>query len=368
MKKISVLIITRNRSFILPDCLKSLQPEITEEHEVIVVDSSTDGQTQSLIRHYPWVRYKRVFLPPGTRPQSYSLAAQMAVGEIVALLDDDAIVHPGWLKNLYDCYRDPQVGAAGGRILAPETDLNVDCRSAVSAPAEGGETPPLQPVGLVTSKGKFFSNFYQDTAARLQVDSLRGSNMSVRSKLLRQMNYFDARFRGQNCRVEDDICFWIKRMGYAVVFEPKAVVTHLAEERPDIPRSEFNMRSEFYVWRNTAWLFVKHRGWKAGSLFNIAFLLPFTNGIRRVLGGSFKRFGISRQSLRYFPAACAGLAGGLWGIFVSLFYKRPESKWDLIEGFLGDKARRPGVQVHEYHWPRAEGSILVTEIKMKEAS
>jgi cellulose synthase/poly-beta-1,6-N-acetylglucosamine synthase-like glycosyltransferase len=348
MTKISVLIITRNRSFVLPQCLDSLKPEITPEHEVVVIDSSTDGRTQSLIRHYPWLRYKRIFLPPGTRPESYSAGAQMCRGEIIALLDDDAIVHPGWLEALSACYENPETGAAGGRILAPEQNLL---------------TPEVPlPVGLVNSKGGFASNFYQETGTRLFVDSLRGCNMSVRRRLLEEMNYFDARFRGQNCRVEDDICFWVRRMGYKIVFEPEAVVTHLAEERPDIPRSEFNMRSEFYVWRNTVWLFVKHCGWKWKTILQPAFVLPAVMGLRRVLGGSFKRPFPNRQSLRYFPAAMAGIAGGLWGLWRSAFYTREETRHPDMSDFIGDKAWKPGEQLKNYACPEP----AVEEIQEKD--
>ena len=145
--------------------------------------------------------------------------------------------------------------------------------------------------------------------------------MSIRKDLLDRMNYFDSRLRGQNCRVEDDVCFWVKRFGYKIVFDPECVVRHLAEERPDIPRSEFSMRSEFYVWRNTVWLFAKHAGLNFNTCVTIALRAPFVTCFRRVLGGSFRTPKITRDGLRYFPAAAAGLAGGLWGILMSIAYK-----------------------------------------------
>ncbi len=306
--KVSVLIITRNRSFILGDCLKALHLQIdSTKHEVVVVDSSEADDTGKLIKNFPWVKYHRISLPLGTRPQSYSYGAKMCQGEIIALLDDDAIVLSDWLKNLEACFQDLKVGVAGGRVLPKE---------GVQLPETKGD----EVIGAMTLTGRIISNLYIDSGRRLEIDVVRGCNMAVRKSLLEQMDYFDARFRGQNCRVEDDICLWVKRMGYKVIFEPKAVVRHLAEERPDIPRSEFNMRSEFYVWRNTVWLYTKHFGFNLKILFLVSFFTPFRECIRRVVGGSFKRPRITQDGIRYLPAALAGVTGGIWGLLMSFLY------------------------------------------------
>ena len=306
--KISVLIITRNRSFILGDCLDALRPQIDEnKHEVVVVDSSEDNKTKDLIKNYPWVQYHQISLPLGTRPQSYSYGAKQCSGEIAMLLDDDAIVLPNWLETLETCFDDPAVGIAGGRVLPREGVLISECNS-------------LDPIGVLTSDGRIISNLYIDCGSRREVNVLRGCNMAVRKLLLEQMNFFDPRFRGQNCRVEDDICLWVKRLGFKVIYEPKAVVRHLAEERPDIPRSEYNMCSEFYVWRNTVWLYVKHFGLVNSVIPKVAFVTPFLTCLRRVFNDSLKRPKITRQSIRYIPSALAGIAGGFWGLFMSIVY------------------------------------------------
>lgn len=313
MMAVSVVIITRNRSFILGDCLKALEPEIERNrHEVVVVDSSEDHKTADVVKNFDWVKYHRISLPLGTRPQSYSHGAQLGQGEIIALLDDDAIALPGWLAQLESCFADPRVGVAGGRVL----------------PKEGVPLPKVkgnEAIGVINLAGKFISNLYIDTGHSVEVDVVRGCNMAARKLLLEKMNYFDARFRGQNCRVEDDICLWVKRMGYKVVFEPKAVVRHLAEERPDIPRSEYSARSEFYVWRNTAWLYAKHFGLHPKILFTVSFLTPFRECVRRVMGGSFKKPRITRDGMHYLPAALAGVSGGIWGLLMSCLYRLQDS-------------------------------------------
>lgn len=321
IKTTSVLIITRNRSLILGHCLDALRPQIdSARHEVIVVDSSEKEDTTQLIQKYPWVSYHRIELPLGTRPQSYTYGAERAQGEIVALLDDDAIVHPGWLLSLENCYEDEKVGAAGGRVLAKQESgvRNQETEKRDDLSPTSYLLPPV--INRVLPDGRIVSNLYLDPGHQVEVDTLRGCNMSVRKDLLAKVGYFDARFRGQNCRVEDDACLGIKRLGYKIIFEPKAVVTHLAEERPDIPRSEFSARSEFYVWRNTVWLYIKHFGFTPSTILRVGILTPIRICLRRVLGGSFKKPKMTQDGLHYLPAALAGIWGGIWGLVMSMVY------------------------------------------------
>lgn len=337
--KFTILIITRNRNFIIKDCLDALEPELRhDKHEVIIVDSSEINDTERIVKDYKWVKYFRIKLPLGTRTQSYSYGARLSSGEVVVLLDDDSIVHPGWLSEIEKCYECENVGAAGGRVLPKDT-------SALKMP-EG----PMD-IAVLTNEGRIVSNLYVDTGRNVKVDTLRGCNMSIKRSILEKVNYFDNRFRGQNCRVEDDVCLWVLRMGYEVIFNPKAVVCHLAEERPDIPRSELNLRSEFYVWRNTVWLYVKHFGFSLPLVFRVGLITPSRMGFRRVLGGSFRHPRLSRESLSYLPAATAAVVGGMWGVFVSVFYLfskgLPERSIAPLLKFVDGRAQaQKGVKVH----------------------
>lgn len=334
--KFTILIITRNRNFIIRDCLEALSLELDHSrHEVVIVDSSEKDDTQNIVKDFSWVRYFRITLPLGTRTQSYSYGARKARGEVVVLLDDDSIVHSGWLKEIERCYEDENVGSAGGRVLPKDTSSLVMPKGPVD-------------IGVMTNEGRIISNLFIDTEKCIEVDTLRGCNMSIKRDILEKADFFDNRFRGQNCRVEDDVCLWALRMGQKVIFNPKAVVCHLAEERPDVPRSEFNARSEFYVWRNTVWLYVKHFGFHLPLIARVGLLTPARIGFRRVLGGSFKKPSLSKKSMSYFPAASAGVIGGIWGIVMSVYYHftkgLPERKIAPLLKFAGKRVVSPAME------------------------
>lgn len=280
--KTSVLIITKNRSFVLGDCLSKIHPQIeASKHEVVVVDSSEDDQTEKLVKQFPWVNYHRIQLPPGTRPQVYSYGAKVSRGEIIALLDDDSMVYPGWLDALEACYEDFNVGAARGRVLSPV------------------------PKSTVTS---------------YEPGMLFGCNMSIRKSILERIHYFDSRFTGQNIRVEDDVCMWAKRLGYKVIFEPKATVLHLAVKRPDIARSNLNLKAEFFARRDTVWFYMKHFKFSPSMLLHVTLRVPLIRAARHILGGNLRKPRLTMNSFHYILPAAAGLLGALWGAIVTCFY------------------------------------------------
>jgi GT2 family glycosyltransferase len=297
----SILIITKNRAAVLPRCLEGLMPQLGS-HELVVVDSSENDQTQAIMARYPAARYYRISLPPGTRPQSYSYGARHCRGEVVALLDDDAIPHAGWLDRLLEVYADPRVGAVGGRVISENPDPEARSSGPVGA----------DDVGRVLPTGRIRSHCEYDGPAPIDVDTLRGCNMSVRRRLFETIGYFDARYTGQNCRVEDDLCLRVKHAGYRVVFTPASVVTHLTAERQDVPRASDNPRGVYYVARNTVLLYLKNFPWSPTLLAYLLLINPLVDGARYTLVGGLRRCrGISLPGLRLALI-------NLWGSWVGL--------------------------------------------------
>jgi glycosyltransferase involved in cell wall biosynthesis len=103
---VSILIPTRNRSSILARCLAAL-PLGTQgvvRPEVIVVDDCSQDSTPQVIEDFAqsngWqVRCLRQERPLGANA-ARNAALKIARGEVIVLIDDDAIVTEGWLKNL----------------------------------------------------------------------------------------------------------------------------------------------------------------------------------------------------------------------------------------------------------------------------
>jgi hypothetical protein len=117
--KISAAIITAKRPVQLERCLQSLLRLTRPPDELIVVDDGRDESTRRVVAEirapFP-VRYVTCD-QAGVAP-ARNLASRVAEGEIIAFVDDDAVVTPQWLESLERVFlADPHVGLAGGSVL-----------------------------------------------------------------------------------------------------------------------------------------------------------------------------------------------------------------------------------------------------------
>ncbi|MCX7596073.1 MAG: glycosyltransferase, partial [Fischerella sp.] len=103
--------------------------------------------------------------------------AQVASGEILAYLDDDAVASEGWLQALYTAYQNhPKLAIAGGKVslLWPE----------------GIQAPQWLSKGLATNLGAYDLG---NTIVYIDKPSLtpRGLNYSIRRSFLEEIGGFD---------------------------------------------------------------------------------------------------------------------------------------------------------------------------------
>jgi glycosyltransferase involved in cell wall biosynthesis len=105
---VSVVVPTYNRSAVLTDCLRSLLAldHPGDRYEIIVVDAACTDDTPERMKplaessEAPAVRYLRNVSRDANSARNSGIA--VAKGELVALIDDDVLVPPGWLSALAD--------------------------------------------------------------------------------------------------------------------------------------------------------------------------------------------------------------------------------------------------------------------------
>src|SRR5437588_5362550 len=126
---VSIIIITYNRPFLLKHCLERVLAQSYAPKEIIVVDSSTNDESERVVAQYPEVIHVRLYGQRNNMPQARNEGIAVSSGDIIAFIDDDAMAQPGWLDTLLATYQDETVGAVGGRIVEapkPHCDLLTD--------------------------------------------------------------------------------------------------------------------------------------------------------------------------------------------------------------------------------------------------
>ena len=203
---ISIAVATRNHPGELADCLRSLVPVRDEALEVIVVDNASDGDaTQKVAEEFgaKYVREPIVGLVPAR-----NRAIREARGEVVAFLDDDCQVDPGWLAAIAHAFSDPMVGGVTGQAISGR-DANWVQRQFNSF-ARGWCLP--KPVEMTPGA---VGHFYYRAVVGV------GANMAFRRSLLVALDGFTQVTR---CGEDDYMLFSVVREGYKVRYTPDSIV------------------------------------------------------------------------------------------------------------------------------------------------
>lgn len=199
---VSVVIPTRNRAPYLDVALGSLiSQELEGPFELLVADDCSSDATPAIIGKRG-VRCVRAERPRGLNA-ARNAGVEATTAELVAFLDDDVYVPPGWLQAVLDgASRHPHADAFGGPIRARfEGKTPSSC---------GRETAPITTLDL----GE------RDTEAPM----VWGANMVVRRASLEKIGPFDETVAGHGD--EEDWLLALRAAGGTIVYLAQAGVDH----------------------------------------------------------------------------------------------------------------------------------------------
>lgn len=208
--KVSIVINTYNRALQLRDCLRALR-NLEGEFEVIVVNGpSTDG-TRALCEEYA---SSITYLECAERNLSVSrnIGIANATGDIVAFIDDDAVVHPAWLEKILEKYDSDDVVGVGGFTI----DHTGKRYQATATLCDRLGHAYSVPSGI--SRETFC---FPGTPL---FPSLLGTNSSFRASALREIGGFDETFA--YFLDETDVCLRLVDRGGQIVYAPDALIYH----------------------------------------------------------------------------------------------------------------------------------------------
>lgn len=247
MVTVSVVVVTYNRPEHVRTCLARLHELHRPADEILVVDGSPNDLTVRLVRdEFPGVRLLRNELGRGTTAESRQIGFGATSGDIIAFVDDDAFAEPDWLDQLLLPYADPAVVGVGGRAL---NDI------------EGEETRGLGDVGRLLADGRLTGNFAAHTGRVIEVDHLLGANMSFRRSAIEAIGGIHGKYPGTCLCEESDISLRLKRAGGTLVYQPDALVHHVAAPY-GIGGKRFDRRYLYYLRRNHVVMLVRVFGWR----------------------------------------------------------------------------------------------------------
>ena len=156
------------------------------------------AKTKHLVKRVHFDRSEYPLSPAKARNRGVS----QTTGQVIAFIDADCIAHPDWLATLVDRFSDPQVNIVGGGIAFEDNNY-----------------------WTLSDNLSMFYEYYvhHPPGERGQLASL---NLAIRRWVFEQAGGFDERYplpSGEDA----DLTIRIRRMGFHLYFEPRAVVLHV---------------------------------------------------------------------------------------------------------------------------------------------
>jgi glycosyltransferase involved in cell wall biosynthesis/GT2 family glycosyltransferase len=230
---ISLVICTYNRLADLQRCLDYLASQSNPFFEVIVVDGpSTDG-TKEFLRKWHG-RIKIAENPERNLSISRNLGAEIANGDIVAYIDDDAIPFADWTATLLREFNSRPLTTA-----------------ALGGPAYFAGTLKFQDQDIGFTKfAEAIPNIDSNRVGRNEIyRSLLGTNTAFSRRALAAVGGFDEQF--DYFLDESELTFRLQRSGYKVAYCPDLYVRHeFARSENRTGKYSFNWYS---ICKNTAY-------------------------------------------------------------------------------------------------------------------
>jgi len=215
----SVIIPTYDRPRYLGEALASLlqQDFPSARYEIIVVDNKPTGEVRKLVQELEQdqrrsIRY--VEEPKVGLHNARHTGAREARGEILVYIDDDVIVHPGWLGAVIRPFSDPEVACVGGKVI----------------PKWEAEPPDWWPE--LSSTYLSLLDLGEETKELCWPDGVYGCNMAVRRSALYEVGGFNPDDIGNRKLIwlrgdgETGLHRKIYDAGYKVVYSPHAWLYH----------------------------------------------------------------------------------------------------------------------------------------------
>lgn len=240
---VSVIVVSHGRPALLRRALIGIGQMFYRPFELVVV---ADAQGLAAVADLPFAgRMKTARQNAPNISAARNLGADLAGGQVLAFIDDDAVPEPTWLNHLVSPFSETNLAAATGTVLG-RNGVSVQWANRIvdslgqAHPASDG---PLQAGHAV---------------------KLEGTNMAIRRDVLARLGGFDEGF----CFFldETDLAFRLMQAGLRAGFVPLATVHHgfaeSARRRPDrVPLSLVD------IGRSTALYLRKHA---AGELVDRA--------------------------------------------------------------------------------------------------
>jgi glycosyltransferase involved in cell wall biosynthesis/GT2 family glycosyltransferase len=245
-RTVSIVICTYNRADLLDRCLDYLKYQTNRRFEVVVVNGPSDDGTDDVLERYRG-QIKLAVNPQRNLSVSRNLGIELAAGDLIAFIDDDALPFDDWVDTLLREFNGRPLTTAGlggpvyyaGSLEFQAQDIGINA--------------------FAESNTKIQSN---EVGRNGWERSLLGTNTCFEAGALRAVRGFDEQF--DYFLDESELCFRLQRSGRLVAYSPDLFLRHeFAQSHNRSGKFKYNW---FTICKNTAYYVAAHSGLEGRKL------------------------------------------------------------------------------------------------------
>jgi GT2 family glycosyltransferase len=220
--KASVLILTKDRPFLIKSCLESLQRTVDPEAVEILV-GDTGSSDPAVFRFYETFgkafpgRFEVKTFPKYHFSTNNNELTELARGEHFIFLNNDTVAQSGWLPPLLTLLERSEIGIVGAKLLYPNSGR-------------------IQHAGVEFLKeGRYKYLGYHvlhrrhsllpDSSIENFVPAVTGACLGIKRAVFLAVGGFDPVYH-EECQ-DADLCLKARKAGFRTAFSPKSVLYHL---------------------------------------------------------------------------------------------------------------------------------------------
>lgn len=276
-KFVSILLPTYNRASIIEQCINSVLAQSYSNWELIISDDGSGDDTQIIAKKYEKkdsrVRYHRNAVCQGL-PRNRNIAVSISQGDLVFFIEDDLILEPNCLEILVKTFEELESKVPIGAI-APRLIDNRDSKDYF-------EKKNIHNACVIDKKtGRIYNNFGLESDVLQECPSLHACSLILKSVFEDVGGYEENRYKGTYLREESDFYFQVKKKGYNLYFQPKAITYHKHVDSGGC-RSNNIVVGEYYHMRNHMLFVLKFYGLRSIYMIPFYIVSVFLNTLKYI--------------------------------------------------------------------------------------
>lgn len=296
---VTVIVVTLNNLNLLINCLRSLYAQDYAAMEIVVVDNGSDDDIAGMVSaEFPKVRMIRLDKNHGFAGGN-NRGIEMAQGEYVALINNDAVASPTWLRSLVETAEsDSKIGAVASIVIDGHRPEVLDsCGVGIGLDGMSRQAMRKMPV--------------PELIQPQEVLLFSGCACLLRMEALIAVGLFDEDFFAY-CE-DTDLGLRMRRVDWKIVVAPNAYVEHYYS----MTGGKFSLQKVYWVERNHFWVAVKNFPWF------LLLIVPFFTAIRYLaqVYSVFKGFGELNKFTE--GSGIPAIASTYFKAYVDMFVKLP---------------------------------------------